>query len=174
MRWSIKELIYGIQVASNRECKIWYRIIHCFSSGWRIIKVIFKWIFTGYCWATVWGLDYYLIDVYINRLKQFRKMHKRGHPANLTNDEEWWYKIIDRLIHGFEIMKSKEYGLDYDMKLDQIVWKDSEVMGVKVKSFNVERTPEEEAKMKAAWKKQADYDKETMELFNEYFRNLWD
>jgi len=170
MRWSVEELIYGLKIASNREYKLKYRIINFPAAIWRMVKVFFKWLFTGYCWATIWSLDYYFMEVIIQRLKMFKKMNKNGYPANFKNEEEW-EKIIDRLIHGFEVMKSEEYGLDYEQVEPTFEpskdFKDCITM-------TIDRTPEQEAEMRAAWKKQEDYDEETMDLFIKYFRNLWD
>jgi hypothetical protein len=168
LRWSLEELIYGIKIASNRDYKFWYRLIRFPKAFLRIINVIIKWVFTGYCWATVWSLDHYLIDIFIIKLKQFKKLKKSGYPSELNNQQEW-DAIIDRLIHGFEIMKSEEYGLDYEQG-EMIITDNGSGLG----TISFEQTPEEEEQMSLAWKKQLNYDEETMNLFNKYFRHLWD
>jgi len=173
MRWSIEELIYGIKVASNRDYRFLYRVVHAPSSFIRMFQVIFKWIFTGYCWATIWSLDYTMIEFFIERLKMFKKMNKYGYPSSLSGEEEW-NNIIDRLVHGFEIMNSEEYSLDYDRDGIKSSFKEIKLDGKTVTAYNVERTEEQKKEMMCAWKKQADYDKETMRLFALYFRNFWD
>lgn len=168
MRWSIEELIYGLKNASNRKFKLRYRIIRFPAAVWRMTKVFFKWLFTGYCWATIWDLDHYLMTVFIQRLKMFKKMGKEGHPWDMESNEEW-EQLVDRLIHGFEIMDSDEYADDYEFV--EPVFEDK---GNGFTSINFPRTPEQEEAMKAAWKKQTDYNEETMALFTKYFRDLWD
>jgi hypothetical protein len=182
MRWSVEELIYGLKVASNNELKLRYRIIGFPAAVWRMTKVFFKWVFTGYCWATIWDLDHYLMTVFIQRLKMFKKMGKNGYPFGVVEDlsddytdeeaREKWIFIIDRLIHGFEIMDSDEYADDYESGEMKITKRT--INGKEVNSITFDRTPEQEEAMKAAWKKQTDYNEETMALFIKYFRDLWD
>jgi hypothetical protein len=177
MRWSIEELIYGIKVASNNERNLWYRSIHLFSSGKRITEVVFKWIFTGYCWATIWGLDYYLMETFVERLKVFKKLNGFGYPhrEGEIESQEDWDKIIDRLIHGFEVMISEEYSLEYIKECDlNTIFTKKIINGHECTALSFERSPEQEKFMYDCWKKQEDYDKETMRLFTKYFRSLWD
>jgi hypothetical protein len=98
----------------------------------------------------------------------FKKINVNSYSCDVENLEEW-KKIIDRLIHGFEIMRSEEYALDYE-SVEPVYEKLENGMA----SVSFPRTPEQEAQMKAAWKKQADYDEETLKLFIKYFRDLWD
>jgi len=156
MRWSIEELIYGLKVASNSGYKIIYRIINLPIALWRILKVIIHWIFTGYCWTTIWGLDYYLIEVFIKRFKQFKKLNRIGYPYDLSGSEEW-EDIIDRLIIGFENMRDEKF-LNYpDIELSKI-----------------SESEEDKKLIRTNINKQRLYDKETLELFSKYFRAFWD
>lgn len=166
MRWSIEELLYGIKIASNCEFKFWYRLTHFFPAAWRIIKVICRWIVSGYCWATIWDLDRYLMNVAIIRLKLFKKANFDGYPFEFESKHDW-DKMIDRLINGFEVMRDQSIydegvkSLDYSLKVDEKGY------------YNFEVDDSEQSLIKSAGKKQADYDEETVTLFIKYFSYLW-
>lgn len=146
MRWSIEELIYSIKIVSNHGFPFLFRLKNIFRSIWRSIKVITKWIFKGYCNPAIWDLDEYLITVIIQRLRMFKKMNVNSYPAGLEDDMEWCY-VLDRLIHGFEVMKSESIYLE-------VLYK--------------EKDPEE------AYRLQSEYDRTTVELFVKHLRDLWD
>lgn len=146
MRWSIEELIYSIKIVSNHGFPFLFRLKNIFRSIWRSIKVITKWIFKGYCNPALWDLDEYLITVIIQRLKMFKKLTMHSYPADLKDDVEW-RDVLNRLIHGFEVMKSESIYLE-------VLYK--------------EEDPEE------AYRLQSEYDRTTMELFVKYFRDFWD
>lgn len=150
MRWSIEELFYSIGAVSGKGMPFRWRLSNIFKSMWRVTKCIFKWIFTGYGWATLWNLDEYLVKVIHFRLKLFRKMNRTGYPADLA-DEEAWNAILDRLIKGFEVMLEPR-SLDEQCNLILIF-----------KEKDQSETVSKEA-----------YDQETLELFVKYFRTLWD
>lgn len=173
MRWSIEELLYGIKVASNRGFTLRDRILGLPRSLWRIAGVIIKWIFTGYCWATIWDLDHYFMEVFIKRLKMFKKLNVNSYPSDFDNKKEW-DNIIDRLIHGFEVMGSEEYATSYIKDDIYPIFTKTTINGKIVNTLNLNSTPEQEEEMHAAWEKQKAYDDETMEIFTMYFRYLWD
>jgi hypothetical protein len=76
----------------------------------------------------------------------FKKMNKSSYPAGFKDATEW-YDVLDRLIHGFEVMKSESIYLE-------VLYK--------------EKDPEEANRL------QSEYDRTTMELFVKHFRDLWD
>ena len=146
MRWSIEELIYSIKIVSNHGFPFLFRLKNIFRSIWRSIKVITKWVFKGYCNPAIWDLDEYLITVITQRLRMFKKMNVNSYPAGLKDDTDW-RDVLNRLIHGFEVMKSESIYLE-------VLYK--------------EEDPE------AAYRLQSEYDSTTMELFVKYLRDLWD
>lgn len=158
MRWSIEELVEGIKVASGHDMGWRWKFRHCFQSFGRSVGVSFKWIFAGYCWSSVWALDEYFITVIIQRLKMFKKLKKTGYPTDLKDDEEWNI-IIDHLISGFTIMQSNSIFQEVEDTID-------------FTQHNI--SAEDEKRIRKAQNKQIASNKETLQLFVKYFRDLWD
>lgn len=171
MRWSLSELRYAWKMRDPISIKDFFLGLP--KRWYRRTKLIFFWLFKGYTYEAIWDLDDYFINIFIERLKMFRKMRGVGYPCCFKNEKEW-NEVLERLIKGFEIMQSEELAKDYPeikslprCKAVQI----NKFSGIVYKS---NMTEEEEKTILAAAKRQQEYDEETMKLFVECFRNLWD
>lgn len=107
----------------------------------------------GYSYMDAWSVDYYLCDVIIGLVKLL-KTNLHGAPSNLFDNEAenptWkWEEILDKIIEGF---KAAHALLEMDY-MD-----------------GCHSREEWEPKQKAL---EAKYN-EGMDLFKEYFFNLWD
>jgi len=169
MRWSIEELFYAIKIVSGSGMSFTWRLIHIFKSTWRIITTIIKWIFTGYCSASLWNLDNYLITVIIQRLKMFRKAKRVGYPAEFNGKDEW-NNILDQMIDGFEIMRDQSIS---DKAFDIIDKTNTSAKDI-VLDIPSRLSDEERAQIIKAEKEQHISDMLTLRLFVKYLKNLWD
>lgn len=171
MRWSLEELGRGIELASNKGCRLSYRVLHSFSSAKRIAKVIGKWIVSGYCWSSIWNLDRYMEDLIIQRLKLFKKMKKSGHPCEFNNEQEW-FDVIDEMINLWERKKNNFF-------IEQINFgekKETEeyILGFEASFISFERSPEEQKEMERLLEEQKLNNTKALEMFAKYFDDLWD
>jgi hypothetical protein len=176
MRWSLEELLYGLKVATE-DGWFWRRLVRLPKTIWRQIKVLFHWIFTGYCWATIWELDSYLMKVILQRLKQFKKMDRMGYaPIDSVRSEEDWEKVLDRLILGFEIMIDTRIADNHPELHGSLKEKEVTVGGKTIMATVWENDSPKEVidLMLKAQLEQSTYDEETMLLFAKHFRALWD
>ena len=156
MRWSIEELFFGIKIASNSGRPFLYKLTHCFNSFYRILRVIFRWVFTGYCQQSLYDLSTFFMLVIYQRLKMFKKLGIESSPVGLELEE--WEQIIDRLIKGFDIMIN---GTLY-------------AEGTKaITHFCLALTDDEKRTVRDSVNKQEAYDKETLQLFARYCGDLW-
>jgi len=89
---------------------IWNRL----SDYWRETKWGFQRMFRGYDDTAVWSLDSYITDIALPVLKYLRK-----NGCSIGNVEGWenmsfdemeleWYKIMDKMILAFQIMKDDD------------------------------------------------------------------
>ena len=175
--------------------KFSYYIFH----PWKIIEEFYYKIkyflqrgFRGWDDTILWSIDYYLAEMMPIWLKKFKK-NLHWHPAELT--EEKWDEILDKIIAGFEA--GYRIASDDSKAWDEI-WEEWEKRYPDEEMF--QHIPYKELpggreyfKMKSnpKWddlqkelnydkKKQKEYDKnlkifnEGIDLFKEYFFNLWD
>jgi len=188
MRWSIEELIFGLKTAGRLSYGFWSRLADIPRAIWRMIEVFFHWLFTGYCWVTIWDLDWYFVDVIIGRLKQFQKLKNISRPMTeddfsegedpsqhaefICNEQAMESrKIVAKLIADFEIMRDDTIWMGApeskgEMQKTSINFHGEEHI---VNAWVNNATPEERALRDKFWDDQQAHNKKTLELFAEYF-----
>jgi len=135
----------------------WYKEVYYFF--WRLwgyhlsprslyhhIKYLFQYITRGYSDKQCWSLDWTFAKFAIPRLKTLKTM-THGHPIDFKSIEEW-HKAIDKMIWSFEFVLTDYGSEDFDFE-DYKGWK-------KMNDARIEKY------------------KEGMNLFTEYYWNLWD
>ena len=171
MRWSIEELFKAWKYQYSFHFRWWQKMFFGWGSLWRSLKATIHWIFRGYTHEMLWHMDYYLMDVIIMKLKHFRDIDKLGHPANLESDEAW-AAILNEMIDKFEKMRDTYYE---NMVLHTEMYTEpSKTEGYTAIKFRRQNDADDELVRKICYKAQIQNDKEALELFTEYFRDLWD
>lgn len=140
------------------------------------IKECYQRIKRGWCDSDVFSIDNWFESVIVDMLKQLKET-KHGYPCNMT--EEQWDKELDRMIYCFiEMQEDKcseknEYEEEY---MQQIGFKQ-----VNGKTFTAVQNYSDEELRKLWLDREIEIDEyrrkmqtEGFELFNKYFRNLWD
>ena len=169
MRWSIEELIKAWKYQYSFHFRWWQKLFFGWGSLWRSLKATVHWVFKGYTYEMLWGMDYYLMDVIILKLKHFKDANKYGHPCDLQSDEEW-HNVLSEMIDKFEKMRDTYYE---NMVLDTEMYTEpSETEGYR--TINFHRQPDDELVRNTCYKAQRQNDEEALELFTKYFRDLWD
>lgn len=189
MRWSIEELFRNIAFVFSGLYRLRYKILYFPRNLFRMFKVIFIWIFTGYGYTTEYNLDIYFTKVLLKRFKKYHKnFNKRdGYPGyDEADTEDNWKLVLEKIIRGFEAYLELDAGLDnpdvsYDFDNLFIEWEDSEhvIDGKTAKRIVIKATDEE------AYKKyneaQTAYEKnlkkefnDGMKLFTKYYMHFWD
>lgn len=143
----------------------------------RHIKWFFQRVFRGWDNRNLWALDCSIVKWLLPQLIAFRNLPPHGHPCDLKCMEDWLY-IIDKMIWSFKwILADSE-----DKYADEIGY--SEMMDLFNKAYNLDmdnnktflQVKDEQIKNRYESMKEELEDKyqEGMNLFYEYFRNLWD
>ena len=96
----------------------------------------------------VWNLDYTISEWIVPRLKLFKE-RKHSYPCNLTSEE--WDVILDKIILAFELGGQDPLDL-----YDDIFWKDMNKYNKKVEEDYIAKI------------------NEGLDLFKEYYLDLWD
>ena len=102
--------------------------------------------------------------------KQLKKINVNTHPADIT--PERWNEILDEIIWTFEYMKDDERFNPIPRIKDDII-----DMNKYIDNINREKTPEEKQAWKEYFEKSAELEerrKKGMQLFAEYYFQLWD
>lgn len=142
------------------------------------IKECYQRIKRGWCDSDVWSIDGWFESVIVDMLKQLKEI-KHGYPCNMTEEE--WDNQLDRMIHCFTEMQEdkcsekNEYEEQYKKQLHPW-WNDDE----NLKYTEIQEYSDEE--LRKLWlDREIEIDEyrrkmqtEGFELFNKYFRNLWD
>lgn len=118
------------------------------------IKMAWQRVFRGYDDDAIWNFHHHFSTLAINCLTTFKKSHI-GYPVNLKSSKEW-DKILDEIINGF--------------KLSERVTCEPEIYFKSGKKDRVKKFKAGQKKMNKDIKK---FEK-AMELFVEYYHNLWD
>lgn len=142
------------------------------------IKECYQRIKRGWCDSDVFSIDNWFESVIVDMLKQLKET-KHGYPADMTSEE--WDKQLDRMIYCFTEMQEdkcsekNEYEEEY---MRQTGLKQVEVNG---KTFTAIKNYSDEELRKLWLNREIEIDEyrrkmqtEGFELFNKYFRNLWD
>lgn len=170
MRWSVEELIKYWRYYSERNIYYWFR--NFFINRKRRIKLLFRWIFKGYCEESLWNLDRYFSEVILFRLKKFQKMNKMGYPSQLENEEEWNSKLKE-MIEKFEILINSSIEDEIDLSKCGFE-KEIEIDGKIFNAWTSGKTDEERKADMEIYLKQHKNDSEALELFKELYFDLWD
>lgn len=175
LRWSIEELIYAWGMYSPWNWRDFFLGVP--RRFRKRVKLILHWLFRGYTLESLWSLNEYLMEIFIYRLKAFKNSRYMSYPGNLGSQEEW-NEILDRMIKGFEVMKSEELAGDYPEITSEPTLKEVELelggITIKATALASNLTDREKEAIQRAGERQNKYDKETLELFTKYFHNLWD
>ena len=153
MRWSVEELIKYWRYYSEKKIYYWFR--NFFRNRKKRIKLLFRWLFKGYCEESMWNLDDYFSEVILFRLKKFQKMKRMGYPPQFKNQEEWDNKLKE-IIEKFEILINRSVENQVDLS-----------------KAGLKKEIERKADMEA-YLKQYKNDNEAIELFKELYFDLWD
>lgn len=94
-------------------------IIRKFEELHRTIKFGFQRMFRGYDDSAYWSLDYYLVEIALPVLKEYRNGVKMGYPAHLNSPEEW-DAIMDKIIDAFQLMKDDKVGIFADANYEKV------------------------------------------------------
>ena len=142
--------------------------------GWRIyhkthhikswIVSIYQKLRYGVSNKECWNLDQTITKFILPRLKHFKKVNVHSHPANLT--EEKWDAILDEIIWTFEYLDNPEKFNPFPYSC--AILTSSRVSG-------------KTEKQKQDWKNYVNKSlgleerkKKGLQLFAEYYENLWD
>lgn len=120
--------------------------------------------------AECWSLDCTLTKFILPRLKHFKKINVNSHPANITSEQ--WNEILDEIIWTFEYMNDEERFNPFPRIKDDII-----DMNKYIDNINREKTPEQKQAWKEYFEKSAELEerrKRGMQLFAEYYFQLWD
>ena len=115
MRWSIEELFRNIIFVFSGMYRLKYKILYFPRNLFRMFKVIFIWIFTGYGYTTEYNLDIYFTRVLLKRVKKYHKnFDKRvGYPGfDEADTEDNWKLVLEKIIRGFEAYLELDAGLE--------------------------------------------------------------
>jgi len=128
---------------------------------WRQLKALFHWTFHGYCCENFWhDMMSYKILLHLKELKKML-FNRDSHDCD---SDEFYTKILDRMIDGFEALVRDDVHLkpapaDYvPNELDKMFYPDGK--------YEILDNEAEDASNK--------YNKETLALFIEYYYRLWD
>lgn len=145
------------------------RILYTIQNWYKNLYGIFRWLkwckqraFRGYADCDLWGMDYYLVEVILPMLKDFKK-NLHGYPGwGEASTSEKWDSLIDEMIEGFEAAKRV---------CDDEYYK--EVSGDSIEDiYNAPREEIEE------WNRLAKEDQKLfekkMKVFTKWFFHLWD
>ena len=125
----------------------------------------FQKLFKGYSDYDLWGLDSHLSELISIRLKAFIKHGTMSHPTSFKNNKEW-IECINKMIWAFENWDKDDYCFNHhgEMKFGK-----STNGGVTVPIIDTGYTMD-----KNKLRKHEEKVVEGLNLFAEYFRNLWD
>lgn len=87
MRWSFEELFRAIGIYRQKSWRMKLKMFPYYVI--RIIKIVFHWLFKGYCKETQFSLDYELLYIIRLRLKLFKKQNVNSHPSTFNSIEDW-------------------------------------------------------------------------------------
>jgi len=114
------------------------------------------------------------METIIQKLTQFQKTKKCGHPMYMSDVE--WDDMLTRLIKGFKIMKDESF-LD-DLPLAEMLKVEIPVPHLlgqgTAGAITFKRYGQSDIITNDLYKKQIQNDKETLALFIKYFGDLWD
>lgn len=142
------------------------------------IRECYQRIKRGWCDSDVFSIDNWFESVIVDMLKQLKET-KHGYPCDMTAEQ--WDKELDRMIYCFTEMQEdkcsekNEYEEEY---IQQMGFKQVDVNG---KTFTaVQNYNDEELRKlwlereKEIYNYRMEMQTKGFELFNKYFRNLWD
>lgn len=189
MRWSIEELFRNIIFVFSGLYRLRYKILYFPRNLFRMFKVIFIWIFTGYGYTTEYNLDIYFTRVLLKRIKKYHKnFNKRyGYPGfDEADTEDNWKLVLEKIIRGFEAYLELDAGLDnpdvsYDFEDLFVEHEDSEhvIDGVTAKRILIKAIDEEAYKKykeaQTAFEKNLRKEfNDGMKLFTKFYMHFWD
>lgn len=189
MRWSIEELFRNIFFVFSGYVRLRYKILYFPRNLFRMFKVIFIWIFTGYGYTTEYNLDIYFTRVLLKRVKKYHKNFdkRNGYPGfDEADTEDNWKLVLEKIIRGFEAYLELDAGLDnpdvsYDFKNLFVGYEDSEqvIDGMTTKRLSIKATDEEAYKKyleaQTAFEKNLRKEfNDGMKLFNKFYTHFWD
>ena len=142
------------------------------------IKECYQRIKRGWCDSDVFSIDNWFESVIVDMLKQLKET-KHGYPADMTSEE--WDSKLDRMIYCFTEMqedKCSEKNEYEDEYMQQTGFRQVTANG---KTFTAIQNYSDEELKKLWFNRELEIDNyrrsmqdEGFELFNTYFRNLWD
>ena len=154
---------------SRPPYRFWYihKIIR-----WYFYEIKYGWqrMMYGYCDMDSWDIDHWFLNTVPNMLQLLREK-QWGHPANMTSEE--WNKILDEMIFYLreadeEQCSRQEPSFDWKSETERnAMTKDEEIQ------YNILRSNWFEESNKIAKYRDEMKDK-GLEMFKEYFWNLWD
>lgn len=189
MRWSIEELFRNINFVFSGFYRLRFKILYFPRNLFRMFKVIFIWIFTGYGYTTEYDLDIYFTRVLLKRIKKYHKSFDKryGYPGfDEADTEDNWKLVLEKIIRGFEAYLELDAGLDnpdvsYDFENLSIEYEDSEhvINGITAKSVSIKAKDEEayQKYLKAQYDFENNLRKEFndgMKLFTKFYTHFWD
>lgn len=130
MRWSIAELIDDLKKVYKNGFGFWRSIIRFPYNFIYSFKVFFYWLFTGRGYFNKWSLDIFLVNVLLDRIKNFYKLADDfvGYPSRTGVETiEDWKEIIRKIILGLESYIKLDKGEEnpvapMDLKILYKVW----------------------------------------------------
>ena len=190
MNVPIKEINERLERSENTSIESeerWYRTNRFFDwlfdtvpYGWRVYyrwSEVIRWFISTYqrirygvSNEECWSLDCTLTKFILPRLKHFKKINVNSHPSDITHER--WNEILDEIIWTFEYMNDEERFNPIPRIKDVII-----DMNKYIDNINREKTPEEKQAWKEYFKKSAELEerrKRGMQLFAEYYFQLWD
>lgn len=151
MRWSIEELVFAWNV--YREYSILSWLLHLPKRMWKRLKLVLRWLFTGYAYETLWQLDKYFLRTMIFRIEKFIALKKTGYPTEFGSEADW-YNILNLMLYKLRTSLDRTIenaSLDFD-----------------------DRSAEAMAQRLNNYIEQDRNDREALDLFCKYFYDLWD
>lgn len=108
MRWSFEELFRAIRIYRQSTWRMKIKLFPFFVV--RVIKIVFHWLFKGYCRETQYSLDHELLYIINFRLKVFKKQNTNSFPERF-GDMESWHVEIQNMINKTDYLLKHLYSL---------------------------------------------------------------
>lgn len=142
------------------------------------IKECYQRIKRGWCDSDVFSIDNWFESVMPDMLKQLKET-KHGYPCDMTEEE--WDNQLDRMIYCFTEMQEDKCSEKNEYEEEYMKRTGFKQVTVNGKTFTAVQNYSDEELRKLWVDREIEIDKyrrkmqtEGLELFNKYFRNLWD